>query len=58
MGRTSQVRINLHAAKQSFCLVLGVSEEAECFEVLALEMGDRERSKLRDGILLGVPIEG
>src|SRR5437879_9775837 len=35
-----------HVSRQSFCAVLGVSEENERFEVLALEMGDRERADL------------
>jgi putative transposase len=45
-GANFQVRINRQVARQSFCAVLGVSEEAECFEVLALEMGDREKADL------------
>jgi transposase-like protein len=45
-GANFLVRINGHVSRQSFCAVLGVSEENERFEVLALEMGDRERSDL------------
>jgi putative transposase len=45
-GANFLVRINGHVSRQSFCAVLGVSEENEHFEVLALEMGDRERADL------------
>lgn len=45
-GANFLVRINGHVSRQSFCGVLGVSEENERFEVLALEMGDRERADL------------
>ena len=45
-GANFLVRINGHVSRQSFCAVLGVSEENERFEVLALEMGDRERADL------------
>jgi putative transposase len=38
-GANFLVRINGHVNRQSFCAVLGVSEENECLEVLALEMG-------------------
>src|SRR6266567_2312742 len=38
-GANFLVRINGHVSRQSFCAVLGVSEENERFEVLALEMG-------------------
>ena len=49
-GANFQVRINRQVARQSFCAVLGVSEEAECFEVLALEMGDREKADLWESV--------
>lgn len=49
-GANFRVRINGHVSQQSFCAVLGVSEENERFEVLALEMGDRERADLWEGI--------
>lgn len=45
-GASFAVRINGQVSRQSFCAVLGGSEEGECFEVLALEMGDRERADL------------
>ena len=45
-GANFAVRINRRVSRQSFCAVLGVSEEGQCFEVLALEMGDRERTDL------------
>jgi len=45
-GANFAVRINGRVSRQSFCAVLGVSEEGQCFEVLALEMGDRERTDL------------
>lgn len=57
-GANFQVRINQQVAKQSFCAVLGVSEEAECFEVLALEMGDRERSELWESIFVSLAERG
>lgn len=38
-GANFAVRINGQVSRQSFCAVLGVSEEGQCFEVLALEMG-------------------
>jgi putative transposase len=57
-GAHFRVRINGHVSAQSFCGVLGVSEEAECFEVLALEMGDRERSDLWEGIFLNLAERG
>ena len=50
-GANFRVRINGHVSRQSFCAVLGVSEENERFEVLALEMGDRERADLWESIL-------
>jgi putative transposase len=49
-GANFRVRINGHVSLQSFCAVLGVSEENERFEVLALEMGDRERADLWESI--------
>lgn len=45
-GANFAVRIIQRVSRQSFCAVLGVSEEGQCFEVLALEMGDRERADL------------
>lgn len=38
-GANFAVRINGRVSRQSFCAVLGVSEEGPCFEVLALERG-------------------
>jgi transposase-like protein len=49
-GANFQVRINGHVSRQSFCAVLGVTEENERFEVLALEMGDRERADLWESV--------
>ena len=49
-GANFRVRINGHVSRQSFCAVLGVSEENERFEVLALEMGERERADLWESI--------
>lgn len=49
-GANFAVRINGRVSRQSFCAVLGVSEEGECFEVLALEMGDRERADLWENV--------
>ena len=49
-GASFQVRINGHVSRQSFCAVLGVTEENERFEVLALEMGDRERADLWESV--------
>ena len=49
-GANFQVRINRHVSRQSFCAVLGVTEENERFEVLALEMRDRERSDLWESV--------
>ena len=49
-GASFRVRINGHVSRQSFCAVLGVSEQNQCFEVLALEMGDRERAELWDSV--------
>jgi len=45
------VRINHHVSRQSFCAVLGVSEEGQCFEVLARECGDREHIDLWESVL-------
>ena len=50
-GANFRVRLNGHVSRQSFGAVLGVSEENERFEVLALEMGDRERADLWESIL-------
>ena len=49
-GANFRVRINGHVSVQSFCAVLGVTEENERFEVLALIMGDRERADLWEGV--------
>jgi putative transposase len=49
-GANFRVRINGHVGVQSFCAVLGVTEENERFEVLALVMGDRERADLWEGV--------
>lgn len=49
-GANFRVRINGPVSQQSFRAVLGVSDENERFEVLALEMGDRERADLWEGI--------
>ena len=49
-GANFLVRINGHVSRQSFCAVLGVSEENECFEVLAIEMGDREKADLWESV--------
>jgi transposase-like protein len=49
-GANFAVRINGQVSRQSFCAVLGVSEEGQCFEVLALEMGDRERADLWENV--------
>lgn len=45
-GTNFKVRIQQRVSKQSFCVVLGVSEEQECFEVLSVTMGDRENADL------------
>ena len=50
-GANFAVRINGRVSRQSFCAVLGVSEEGQCFEVLALEMGDREQTDLWETVL-------
>ena len=47
-GANFRVRIN--GVVQSFCAVLGVSEQNQCFEVLAVEMGDRERGDLWESV--------
>ena len=49
-GANFQVRINGHVSRQSFCAVLGVTEENERFEVLALEMGDRKGADLWESV--------
>lgn len=49
-GANFRVRINGHVSVQSFCAVLGVTEENERFEVLALVMGDREKADLWEGV--------
>lgn len=38
-GANFRVRINGQVGRQSFCAVLGVSEEGQCFEVLAIGNG-------------------
>ena len=43
-GANFAVGIKGRVSRESFCAVLGVSEEGPCFEVLALERGDRERT--------------
>ena len=45
-GAWFRVRIGGRVGRQSFCAVLGMSEEMETFEVLGLTMGDREKSDL------------
>lgn len=49
-GSNFRMRVNGRVSGQSFCVVLGVSEENECFEVFALEMGDREKADLRESL--------
>ena len=49
-GANFRLRINGHVSRQSFCAVLGVSEENECFEVLAIEMGDQEKADLWESV--------
>jgi len=49
-GANFRVRINGHVSVQSFCAVLGVTEENERFEVLALVMGDREKADLWESV--------
>ena len=50
-GANFRVRINGPVSRQSFCAVLGVSEENECFEVVAIEMGAREKADLWESVL-------
>src|SRR3989454_2537504 len=50
-GANFRGRINGHVSGQSFCAVLGVSEENECFEVLSLEMGDRQQADVGESVL-------
>lgn len=57
-GANFRVRINHHVSRQSFCAVLGVSEENQCFEVLALEMGDRERVDLWESVFRSLSERG
>jgi putative transposase len=57
-GANFRVRINGHVSRQSFCAVLGASEENGCFEVLALEMGDREKTDLWETIFHGLVERG
>jgi putative transposase len=57
-GAYIRVRINKHVSRLSFCAVLGVSEEDETFEVLALEMGDREKADLWSVIFRGLEERG
>ena len=49
-GLNVKVRINGQVSKQSFCVVLGVSEEDETYEVLSITMGDRENAELWSNI--------
>lgn len=53
-GANFRVRINGRVGVQSFCAVLGVSEENERFEVLAIEMGARERADLWESVFAGL----
>src|SRR6266516_7298812 len=53
-GANFRVRINGHVSSQSFCAVLGVTEENERFEVLALEMGHREQGELWESVFRGL----
>jgi putative transposase len=53
-GANFRVRINGHVSQQSFCAVLGVTEENQRFEVLALEMGDRERKDLWESVFVSL----
>lgn len=57
-GANFRVRINGHVSRQSFCAVLGISEENQCFEVLALEMGDRERVDLWESVFRSLAERG
>ena len=45
-GVNLKVRINRQTQIQSFCVVLGVSEEQEHYEVLSITMGDCEKTDL------------
>jgi len=45
-GVNFKVRIGDRICRLSFCVVLGVSEEQECYEVLSVTMGDRESADL------------
>jgi putative transposase len=45
-GVNFKVRIRHRVCRMSFCVVLGVSEEQECYEVLSVTMGDRENADL------------
>jgi putative transposase len=49
-GANFRVRITWVVSRQSFCAVLGVSEQNQCFEVLVLEMGDREGVDLWENV--------
>jgi putative transposase len=57
-GANFRVRINGVVSRQSFCAVLGVSEPNQCFEVLALEMGDRERVDLWESVFTSLVERG
>ena len=57
-GAHFRVRINGHVSVQSFCAVLGVTEENERFEVLALAMGDREGADLWEGVFQELTARG
>src|SRR5262249_48765210 len=57
-GAYLRVRINGHVSRLSFCAVLGVSEEDETFEVLAIEMGDREKTDLWGAIFRSLAERG
>jgi putative transposase len=57
-GANFRVRINGVVSRQSFCAVLGVSEQNQCFEVLALEMGDRERVDLWESVFTSLVQRG
>ena len=57
-GANFRVRINGQVSSQSFCAVLGVTEENERFEVLALEMGHREQGELWESVFRGLAERG
>lgn len=57
-GANFRVRINGSVSRQSFCAVLGISEQSQCFEVLALEMGDRERVDLWESVFVSLTERG